>query len=87
MLCPENATFWTFQTRAGRSLLNFVVVTDDAAARLDAHIEFLFLQGPEKSRLPVPDVNFPGHDLVGLLQPHLTFEVCFRGIVHIENDA
>ena len=63
------------------------VVADDAAGGIDAHVEFFFLQRAEKSRLPVPDVDFARHHLVGLLEAYLALEVRFRRIVHIENDA
>ena len=48
-----------------------VQVADDAAGGIHAHIEFFLLQGAKKSRLPVPDVDFGRHHLIGFLRGRL----------------
>ena len=62
-------------------------VADNAAGGIDADIKFFFLQWTKKSRAPVPDVNFVRHHLIGLLQADFAFEVCFRRVIQIKNDA
>ena len=77
----------TFEAGARRIFLKLMGVADDAAGGIDTHVEFFFVQGTEKSRLPIPDVDIVRHHLIGLLEPYLSLEVRFRGIVHVKNDA
>ena len=64
-----------------------VIVADDLPSRADPHKKLLLLFRPEKAHLPVPDIQLAGHQPVRLLQPHLPLQICFRVVVHVENDG
>ncbi len=60
-------------------LRNFMVVADDVSRRADAHVKFFFLLWPEKTHVPIPDVQLRRHQLVGLLHSRVSpFEIGLR---------
>ena len=46
-----------------------------------------FCSGRKNRVSPVPDVDFVRHHLIGLLKAYFAFEVRFRGVIQIKNDA
>ncbi len=71
---------------AGMSLVYLVIVTDDLARRADMYVEFLFLLRPEKTYVPIPDIQFRGHQPVGFPKADLPLQVNLFLFLYVENN-
>src|SRR5579859_7738405 len=56
----------SFQRGSRQRFLNSVIVSDNLSSRAYPHIKLFLLPRPEKARVPIPDVQLAGHQLVGL---------------------
>ena len=65
---------------------NLVFVTGDVAFRTYADLKLFLLLRLEKPHIPVPHIDFRGHQSVGFFQSNLPLEIRFRVIVHSKND-
>src|ERR1700724_4111115 len=64
-----------------------MLVAPPLASGTYPYVKFLFLLRLEKTRIPIPDIQFRGHQPVGLLQPGFAFQISFRVVFYVENDS
>ena len=72
---------------AGGRLFQRVVITHNAARRVDSYVELFFLQRLEEARVPVPDVHLGSHQAIGFGEAGFTLEVGFLVVIHAEDDG
>ena len=77
----------TAQRLRSPGFLDVVIVANNFARGIDPNEKLLFLLWAKKAHVPLPNVQFGGHEVIGLLQSEIAFQVGFGVFVDVKDDC